>query len=168
MKKCFWYIKIYSPVVKYIFDKWTLDKYFCKPCSRWCQQTMRGPGPGRLSSVHHSALKTRGALIKYAWTLCAAMYVRVIMKVWGSICHDFVWSAQCSVSTPTIESYILIGKMIEKHRQSVYLFMTWAYSHIVSHNTIQGVKEHVSSRWWVTVGSQQECDGGDTPTAVWL
>ena len=51
---------------------------------------MRGPGPGRLSSVHHSALKTRGALIKYAWTLCAAMYVRVIMKVWGSICHDFV------------------------------------------------------------------------------
>ena len=59
-------------------------------------------------------------------TLCRDL--RVIMKVWGSICHDFVCPVQCQVSTPTIESYILIGKMIEKHRQSVYLFMTWAYS----------------------------------------
>ena len=70
----------------------------------------------------------------------------------------------------------------------MYIYL-WRELIVSSHNTIQlylvasrewfepmvygqhrecGVKEHVSSRWWVTVGSEQECDGGDTPTAVWL
>ena len=37
---------------------------------------------------------------------------------------DLASAVSSVVSTPTIESYILIGQMVEKHRQSVYLFMT--------------------------------------------